>query len=172
MDQAVINGLSVSYPQKVTKWWQFSTFFLYNYEKYQGDINGTLIDLKAHVLNFRMQNDIRLPLDLRMELSAYVDGPSVWRGTTRIDGNYSIDLGLKREFLDSRLLLQASVRDIFNTGSNYRYSSDYGGMLIDGNAFFDGRRVMFNVSYKFGNRKIKARKSNSAIDEELNRISD
>lgn len=172
MDRAIINGLSASYPQKLTKWWQFSTFFLYNYEKYQGDINGTLIDVKAHVINFRMQNDIRLPLDIQVEVSAYINGPSVWGGTTRIDGYYSIDAGLKREFLDDRILLQASVRDLFNTGSLYRYSSDYGGMLIDGTAFFDGRRIMLNATYKFGNSKVKTRKSNSAIQEELRRISD
>jgi len=172
MDRAVVNGLSVSYPLKVTKWWEFSAYMIYNYESYSGDIEGTVIELDANVLDFRMQNDLRLPMDLRMEVSTYYTSPSVWRGTTIIDRYYSIDLGLKREFLNRKLMLQISARDIFNTGSLYLYSSDYGGMLIDGDAFFDGRRILVNATYKFGNQKLGTRKSKSAMDAELNRISD
>ncbi len=172
MDRAIVNGLSVSYPMSISKWWEFSSFFLYNYEAYQGDIGGTLIDLKVNVINFRMQNDFRLPGDIRMELSLYASGPSVWRGTTIIASNYNIDLGIRREFFAKKLLIQAAVRDIFNTGSRYFYSSDYGGMIINGDAFFDGRRVSLNATYKFGNQGVKARKSKSSLDAELNRISE
>lgn len=36
MDKVTNNGLSISYPQKVFKWWEFSTFFIYNYKTYGG----------------------------------------------------------------------------------------------------------------------------------------
>jgi hypothetical protein len=172
MDKAVVNGLSVSYPLKVAKWWELSAFLLYSYEEYKGDIEGTIIDLNAHILNFRMQNSFNLPGKIKMEVSGFASSPSIWRGTIRIKEFYRINLGLKRSFLNDKLLLQVSARDIFNTGSVYYFSSDYGGMVFDGNVFFDGRRISLNASYKFGNQNLKARKSKSSLDKELNRISD
>ena len=172
MDEAVINGLSVTYPLKVSKWWEFSTFLNYNYESYKGDIDGVIIDMKAQVLFFRMQNNIKLPWDIKMELSGYAVSPSIWRGSVNIEQHYRIDAGLKKSFLDDKLMVQASAGDIFNTGTTYHYSSNYGGLVMDGYAFFDGRRISFSASYKFGNQKIKERKSKSSLDKELNRISD
>ncbi|MGW8315424.1 MAG: TonB-dependent receptor domain-containing protein [Bacteroidales bacterium] len=173
MEKATNNGLSVSYPQKVFKWWQFSSFLLYNYSTYKGDIEGTLIDLKAHIVNFRLQNDIRLPLDISMELSYYITSPWIWRGSLTIEGNQRINIGLKRQFFNERILLQVTANDLFNTGSTYYYSGDYGGMVIDGDIFFDGRRFGVNLTYNFGNQEAKkASRRKSAIDDELNRISE
>ncbi len=173
MEKATNNGLSVSYPQKVFKWWQFSSFLIYNYATYSGDLEGTVIDLKANIVNFRLQNNIRLPLDVSMELSWYITSPWIWRGTTTVDGNHRIDVGLKREFFNKRLLLQVTANDLFNTGSTYYYSSDYGGMVVDGDIFFDSRRLGVNLTYNFGNQEAKrAGRRKSAIDDELNRISE
>ena len=173
MDKVTNNGLSVSYPQKVFKWWQFSTFFVYNYETYGGDVEGTIIDLKANIFDFRMQNAIKLPLAIDMELSYYISSPWIWRGTVYVKGNQTLSLGVKRAFINERLLLQANVYDIFNTGSVYYYDSDYGGMIVDGDISFDSRRISFSATYRFGNQQAKTgRKKKSAMDEELQRISD
>ena len=46
-------------------------------------------------------------------------------------------------------------------------------MIVDGDIFFDGRRFGVNATYKFGNQQAKnAKRRKSAIDAELNRISD
>ena len=172
MDKVTNNGLSVSYPQKVFKWWQFSSFLLYNYKTYNGDIEGTMIDIKANIVSFRLQNNVSLPLDISMEVSWYITSPWIWRGTVNVDGNHRLNVGVKREFFSNRLLLQVTGSDIFNTGSTYYYNSDYGGMIVDGDIFFDSRRITFNATYKFGNQKNKSRRKNSAMDAELNRISD
>lgn len=171
MDKVKNNGLSVSYPQKVTKWWNLSAFLLYNYKTYGGDMEGTVIDLKANIVSFRIQNGLKLPLDIEMEVSYYITSPWIWRGTVNVDGNHRANIGIKREFFD-RLLLQVNVYDPFNTGSVYYYNSDYGGMIVDGDIAFDSRRIGFNATYKFGNQKAKKRKKNSAMDDELRRISE
>ena len=173
MDKVTNNGLSVSYPQKVFKWWQFSSYLIYNYATYAGDIEGTVIDLKANIVNFRLQNNISLPLDISMELSYYITSPWIWRGTVNVDGNQNVSIGVKREFFNKRLLLQVNASDLFNTGSIYYYASDYGGMIVDGDIFFDGRKISMNATYKFGNQQANAaKKRKSAIDDELNRISE
>ena len=173
MDKVSNNGLSLSYPQKVFKWWQFSSYLIYNYATYAGDIEGTVIDLKANIVNFRLQNNISLPLDISMELSYYITSPWIWRGTVNVEGNQNVSIGVKREFFKERLLLQVNASDLFNTGSVYYYASDYGGMIVDGDIFFDSRRISVNATYRFGNLQAKsAKKRKSAIDDELNRISE
>jgi iron complex outermembrane receptor protein len=172
MDKVSNNGLSVSYPQKVFKWWEFSTYLIYNFKTYGGDMEGTVIDLKANIVNFRMQNSLKLPFGINMELSYYITSPWIWRGTVNVDGYQSFDTGIKREFFNKTLLLQVTVSDLFNTGSIFYYNSDYGGMMVNGDITFDGRRIGFNATYRFGNQKAKARKKNSAMDDELKRISD
>ena len=170
MDKVYNNGLSVSYPLKVTDWWEFSTFLIYNMVSYSGDIEGAVIDLDANIFNFRMQNNLRLPLDIRMELSGFYSSPWIWGGTVNVDGYYRINTGLRRGFFSDRLLLQASVNDIFDTGSNYHFESDYGGIIVDGVINFDGRRFSMGATWNFGNKEIKKRRSKSALDEELDRI--
>jgi iron complex outermembrane recepter protein len=49
MDKVTNNGLSVTYPVQAFEWWQFNTFLNYNHETYNGDLEGTVIDLKANV---------------------------------------------------------------------------------------------------------------------------
>ena len=173
MDKVTNNGLSVSYPQRVFKWWQFSSFLIYNYSTYGGDIEGTVIDLDAHIVNFRLQNNLSLPLDITMELSYFASSPWIWRGTVNVDGNHRLNLGVKRSFFNQMLLLQVSASDLFNTGSIYYYDSDYGGMVVDGDISFDGRRIAFSATLNFGNQQSKRnRRSKSAMDDELRRISD
>jgi hypothetical protein len=108
-----------------------------------------------------------------MELSWYITSPWIWRGTVNVEGNQNVSIGIKREFLNERLLLQVTGNDLFNTGSTYYYASDYGGMIVDGDIFFDGRRIGVNATWKYGNQQAKkAARRKSAIDDELNRISD
>ncbi|NND07764.1 MAG: TonB-dependent receptor [Saprospiraceae bacterium] len=172
MDKVTSNGLSISYPQKVFDWWEFSTFLLYNYTTYNGDIEGTNISLDANIINFRWQNKLQLPLDVTMELSCFASSPWIWRGTVYVDGNYRINIGFRKEFFNKRFLLQLNANDLFNSGSVYYYDSDYGGMIINGDINFDGRRVALSATYKLGNSKAKSRRGRSAMDDELKRISE
>ena len=173
MQKATTNGLSVSYPFHFTKWWDMSSFFIYNYSTYKGDLNGAMIDLKANIYYMRFQNNLQLPADITMEVTYELNSPWIWRGSVKVDGYSGIDLGLKKEFLDKKLLVQLTANDIFRTESDYPYNSDYGGMIVHGVVSFDNQRVGLNLTYKFGNQKAKVRKKGkSGIDDALNRISD
>ena len=172
MQKATNNGLSVSYPLRVIKWWDLSSFFNYNFETYKGDLNGTKIDLKASTYNFRLQNNIQLPKAVTMELTYYLNSPWIWRGSVNVEGYSGLSIGFKKEFLDKKLLVQLTDNDILNTSSDYHYKSNYGGMIVDGVIRFDNQRAGISATYKFGNQKAKTRKKGkSAIDDELNRIS-
>jgi len=173
MQKATNNGLSVSYPFHFMKWWDLSSFFNYNYETYKGDLNGTKIDLNVSKYNFRFQNNIQLPKAVTMELTYSLYSPWIWRGSVNVDGYSGLDLGVKKDFLKHKLLVQLTGNDIFRRNSDHHYKSNYGGMKVDGVITFDSQRVGISMTYKFGNEKAKTRKKGkSGIDDELKRISD
>jgi len=173
MQKAINNGLSVSYPLKVFKWWEFASSLNYNYESYDGDIEGTIINLTENIYSFRMQNTLKLPAGITAELTYNYGSPWIWRGTVNVNAFQSVNVGIKKTFLKERLLVQLTGNDVFNGASDYYYKSNYGGMKINGVISFDNHRFGINLTYKFGNQQIKAGKRNrSAIDDELRRISD
>jgi hypothetical protein len=172
LQRAINNGLSVSYPLKVTKWWNFTTFLVYNYSSFEGTIGNTVIDLQANIYNFRLQNSLNLPGKITMELTYFYTSPWIWGGTVNVEGGYAINFGIKKDFLNKKLLIQATGSDIFRTRSDYHYKSNYGGKDVDGVISFDNQRFGINATYNFGNQKAKAtKKRKSAIDDDLNRIS-
>jgi hypothetical protein len=173
MQRVINNSLSVSYPFKVFKWWEFSSFLIYNYEKYDGDMEGTVIDLEANIANLRIQNKFRLPLDILMELTYNYNSPWIWRGSVTVEAYSRLDFGVKKSFFRERLQTNLVLSDILNTGSDFYYTSDYGGQIVDGIRSFDNRRIGLSATYVFGNQKLKTGKKNkSAIDDELKRIGD
>ncbi|MGC9338087.1 MAG: outer membrane beta-barrel family protein, partial [Bacteroidales bacterium] len=172
MQKVTNNGLSISYPLKVTEWWNFSSFLIYNHERYNGDLEGTIIDLKANIVNFRMQNNLQLPFGIVVELTYMGGSPWIWRGTINVEEYHRVNVGLKKEFLNNNLLIQITGTDILRTSSDYYYNNNYGGMITDGVRTFDNQRFGFSLTYKFGNQKANSRQRSSAMDEELKRISD
>ncbi len=172
LQRAINNGLSVSYPLKVAKWWEFTAFLVYNYSTFSGTIGNTVIDLKANIYNFRLQNNLNLPGKITMELTYFYTSPWIWGGTVNVEGGYAVNFGIKKDFFNKKLLLQLTGSDIFRTRSDFHYKSNYGGKQNEGVITFDNQRFGINMTYNFGNQKAKAsKKRKSAIDDDLNRIS-
>ncbi|MDX1685463.1 MAG: outer membrane beta-barrel family protein [Saprospiraceae bacterium] len=172
MDRAINNGLSVTYSLEVADWWDVSTYLGYNYESYKGEFDETVIDFSQNVFNTRIQNFLALPWEITMDLTASWNSASVWRGTVIIDPYWRINFGLRRNFWNDRLQLRVTGSDIFNTGSDYGYYGNYGGLEFDGHYGSDQHRFGIGATLKFGNNKIRKKSRKSGLDEELRRISD
>ena len=82
----------------------------------------------------------------------------------------SLDVGLSKKFLDNKLNLKIGVSDIFRTrNSKVIIDQDDINLIVDQQN--DSRRVSINLSYRFGNQKVKAaRKRSTAAEEESGRI--
>ena len=136
-------------------------------------MDGTVIDLKANIYNARMQNMLKLPGGVGLELTYYYNSPLIWRGTIIVERFHGLNVGLRKSFLNRQLLVQLTGNDVFRTNSDYYYNSNYGGMIIDGVRTFDNQRFGLSLTWNFGNQQAKARqRSRSAIDEEMRRISE
>ena len=171
MQKATNLGISVSYPLTVNKIWDFIIFANGKRATFQGNLEGTVIDLKSTLWDYTIQNNLNLPKGILMDITFEQQSRWIWRGTVYIKGTYGLNFGIRKDFFDKKLQIRITGSDIFRTESEYPYYSNYGGYDLNGAYIMDGRRFGIGATYKFGNQKAKNKiKSKSALDDELNRI--
>lgn len=172
MDQAISYGISVSYPATLTKFWDIILYGNASHQSYEGNIENSIIDIEADLWDYNIQNILKLPQDFLIDITFTQRSEWIWRGSAFIEGTYNLSFGVRKDLLDKKLQIRITGNDILNTESEYPYYSNYGGTEINGIYTDDSRRFGLGATYKFGNQKSKSkRKTNSALDDELNRIS-
>jgi hypothetical protein len=170
MRRSTTNGLSISYPFEVVSGWDVTGFVVYNMSTFEGEFDNTNIDITTHIYNARIQNDIKLPWGISMNVGLYYNSPWIWRGSIEIDEFYGVNLGIRKNLLKDKLQVRLTGADIFNTGSDFDYLGNYGGINIKGVYLADNHRFGFGLTYKFGNNKIKNKSRKGGLNDELRRI--
>ena len=84
--------------------------------------------------------------------------------------SYSIDAGLRKTFLDKKLILALNVRDIFNSRARRNTSYGEGFWQFQDNRW-NSRMLSFSITYNFGNqqgsKKKQGRQSDSSVDDDF-----
>ena len=86
-----------------------------------------------------------------------------------MESMWSMDAGIQKRFWEGRANLKISVSDIFKT-NNWAGISRFGNVMMDANGGWDSRRLRINLSYMFGNSKVKSRRRKTGLEEEAKRI--
>ena len=171
MERATRYSFALSYPQRVWDFWEFTTFLNAGRSTFAGDLAGTVIDLAVTTWSVRVQNNLRLPGGILLDVAYERYSDWIWRGSIEVRGNHRLDLGLRKDFLDQRLQLRLTGADVLRTDSDYVYQGEYGGIVIHGVRTFDNRRWGAGLTWNFGNQAVKAAKrTRNAMQEELRRL--
>lgn len=163
-------SLSLSIPVEVTKWWtttnSFSALQLTNASPLA---TGEILDINAFSYSLNHQSTFTLPYALKGEVSGYFNGPGVRGGDIfRAKANWSLDLGLQRKFLRDKLMVRLSVSDVFFQ-AGWGGVAEFEGLVSEVDALWDSRRLNLNVSYTFGNDKVKSRNRSTGTASETGR---
>ncbi len=165
-----IVSLNVSLPMQLTPFWSAYFNLSGSYLDNQADYgDGAIVDVQAYTYNIFQQHTFKLPHNFTGEISSYYSGPGVWGGVFEYDSNWSLDIGLQRQFFKNKLNVKLSVRDIFYE-TQWSGTSSFDGLVSNGAGRWDSRRGSLSLSYKFGNDKIKSRKRKTGIEEEADRV--
>ncbi len=171
MNKSTRFSVSASYPLEVTKFWELNSFIDAGRSTFNGNLEGTEIELSQSTWNVRIQNNIKLPWDILLDLSYQRGSDWIWRGSIRVKGNQTIDFGLRKDFFQKRLQVRLTGADIFLNTNQYFYAGTYGGLDIEGVRIFDSRRFGAGATWKFGNQKVKeTKRSKGAMEEEMRRL--
>jgi iron complex outermembrane recepter protein len=168
-EQTVLS-FNASLPLQVTpKWGAYINLSASQIDNQADYGEGGVVDVQAFTYSLYMSHTIDLPWKLKGEISGYYSGPGVWGGVFLYESNWSLNMGLQRQFIKEQLNVKLSVNDIFyETGwSGY---SDFNGLYGTGHGNWDSRFVSLSVGYNFGNQNIKSRKRNTGLEEEAGRV--
>lgn len=163
-------GLSFGAPIPIKEWWStyfnISGFYLRNQSD---DLNGKPFKLDVAAFSFYGQSSFSLPKNYSIELSGYYSSPSVWEGTFKTEDFYNIDLGMQKTFLEGRGKIKVSLSDLLASGRWFG-NSELGDLRINAKGGWDSQRLSFNLSYNFGNQKVRSRNRKTGIESESGRV--
>lgn len=167
-NQKVIN-LGISYPTRFNKWW--SIYMSVNaYRSIFEATNDDFISTSQNTLSLYAQNTFKLPNGFRAEISGWYSSPSVWGGTYKTKSLGSLNLAIQKKLMNDKMTLRLAVNDVLYT-SPWRGDTRFGDLSINGDGGNDSRQFRVNLTYNFGRNEIKkARKRNTGIEDEKNRI--
>ena len=157
---------SIAWNGNVTKWWYLysSVYFGRNY--YEKEEDGILKQNNKNYAVLSVGNMLTLPYDVKFNVNFYYGTPYPSQSVT-VKELWSLSASLEKSFLNNNLTVRLSANNIFNTMLYWQQSILRGNSLV----FYDGdeRNIMLNVTYKFGQSKVRL-DSRSVSEEERERL--
>ena len=162
-------GLEVVAKNKVTKWLNLTTTVNCYYSAmdsvfYDTDLDGSLDLLypfqQSFSWNARIMANFLIPMGWSAQLTGMYRSPDVV-AQGKSNSQYTIDLGVRKSFLDRKLNLALSIRDLLNSR---RWASTTWGDNFWQYSSHEPRGTMFSLSltYNFGNMRAKKQQPQSS----------
>lgn len=130
--------------------------FYYKLDPFSYTINNQLVTGEADEnfsWNARMMASVVLPAAITMQVTGRYDARRVVAQGYR-KANYSLDLGLRKSFLNNKISLALSGRDILDS-RRFKSVTNGTGFKQDSQRWHGGREVSLTVTYNFGNARAK-----------------
>lgn len=163
LDNIFNYSANLSIPINVYKWWTTNLNGTYYYNEMKSGFSEGDILYQLHSFSINMQNIFTLPKDYKVEFSGFYNHDSYWN-IWFVEPHYQLDLGISKSINKFRFAL--NIQDIFNIREG-------NGGIFQGDVYTpttykpESRQILLNISYFFGNDKIKKNKSRKTSSEEL-----
>ncbi|MBD2701010.1 TonB-dependent receptor [Spirosoma sp. BT702] len=159
--------LTLSWPVTVVKGWQLQANVLGYYNRFQYDYEGTVLQIQNVAGRLNGNNAFTLGHGWTAELNGWVSTPSVngiwstpWMGV--------LDTGVQK-VVSSALKIKLSLQDVFHSNV-FRPSVETPTGSQVGRMSLDTRVALLNLTYAFGNQKLKGeRQRRTGSDDETRR---
>jgi outer membrane receptor protein involved in Fe transport len=150
-------GFELTYEQPFTKWWKLSSNGSFYRNIVKSDAAG--LSNSNFSYNARLNNLFTVDKKTSAQLVIIYTGPII-AITSKMEPQFSVDLALKRDILNSKLSLTARATDIFNTLKN-SYTAWGNNYTADNWRKPETRVFYLSIIYNFGkNGSSKNGKSN------------
>jgi iron complex outermembrane receptor protein len=165
-----ILSFSIGSPLPIKKWWNGYANVWYNYQMFDGAINGKALSINIPSYGAYVQQTFTLGKDYSAELSSYFNGPSVWGATWKTKPQGGVDVGLQKAIFQKNATIKVSATDIFKTNP-WTAVSDFGGTYIKGSGEWESRTFRVSFNWRFGSNQIKtSRERKTGLESEAKRI--
>lgn len=146
----------------VFKFWSMDLMGnLYNYSL-EGAILGEPLDKSSFNWRVRTGNQFKFPIGLQFQINAFYNSPSISSQGDR-EGFFSVDLAVKKEFMDRQLSLTLQARNLINTAKDENTTTTPGYYSWSLNRR-ESPMMMLNLRYAINNFKQQDRDRQSGGD--------
>ncbi|MFK7924448.1 MAG: outer membrane beta-barrel family protein [Bacteroidia bacterium] len=146
---------SIGYNGPITPWWRLNSNIAYVVGQQSFDFQQQREQIQYQAATIYLANQFQLPHDFGFRLSFYGSSPIYYQ----LDENQAfgyLDFRISRDFLEDRLQISFSGRDIFKMGVT-RQQSQYGNVDYFTRHDWDSRQWIFNIAYQFGSDDAESR---------------
>jgi outer membrane receptor protein involved in Fe transport len=169
-DSQKITSAVLTFPIKVTEWWKMQNNFTFIFRKIKSNYEGENLDYGQN--NFRVNSvqSFNITKKISAEIVGYYQSRSfsgiyVWEPMGRID------IGAQWKLKNENSRFNLNLSDVFKTNilewtASVPELNIYNTWKLD----FEPRVLRLTFTHNFGNSASKARKRNTASDEEQKRI--
>lgn len=165
LDKDHATGTELMANLEIAKWLQINASFNVFYYQLQGTIEGEEKDDTSIQWDSRLNTTIKLPADIRLQLTMNYNGPSITAQGTR-EGYFMGNMAVRKDFFDQRLAVTLSGRDLLKTAKREMTSEGTGFYSYD-KFYREAPVVMLSLSYKIHNYKQKMQRNGNGDDVEM-----
>lgn len=169
MDDFYNYSFNATVPIPIKKWWNMNWNFTLYHNELKSELEFGNVSYELTSFNIHMQQFFTLPKEFKLELSGFYNHDSYWN-VYFVEPHYKLDFGVTKRIGDWRLAL--SVKDFLNIreGNGGVFQNR---IKMPTTYKPESRKVMLNVHYRFGNKKVKGeRKRKTGSEDILKRASD
>jgi iron complex outermembrane recepter protein len=162
-------GLTVAAPVKISKWWNMINNANLYYNKYNGELGGTVLNNGKPSLDLRTNNTFTLKKGWTTELNgSYSSGGQY--GFMVTDPQWSLSAGIQKTMFKNKGTLRFNVSDICWTNLPKAVIT-YNNYIEKWHAQRESRIANISFTYRFGKNTVAAeRRRQTSSQEEQRRI--
>lgn len=162
-------GVAVNLQVPVGKWLNSTIYTNYNYSKFEGEVNGEMVNNSGSSVTVSLNNQLKFSKGWSGEIGGWYQSRGVW-GQILINPMGQLNVGVSKQVLKGKGSLKLNVRDILYT------------QMPEGDINFksteahfknsrDTRVANLTFSYRFGKQfKGSSPRKKGGADEEANRV--
>lgn len=161
-------SFNLTLPFDITKWWNSSNNIAVFYNQYK--INDPIKNFSTEQLayNFNTTNIFTLPKEIKLELSAWFNSPTVY-GIFKSKAQGAVNMGIQKSILQKKGNIKINVSDVF-ASNRFRGVAEYNNVYLKVDNRWQNRTLNIALSYRFGNTKVEAaRERQTGTADELRR---
>ncbi len=171
LDLVSTASLMLSFPVKLTKWWNMQNNLNGIYQNVSTDYDGKQLEVNQKYFRINMINNFRIVEGFSAELSGNYQSPSLF-GIYESKALGAVSIGIQKKSKNEKNTFSLNLNDVFKT-SIYNFSADIPELNIHNSTRldFEPRVLRFTFSHNFGSNKVKAkRERETGSDEEQKRV--
>jgi hypothetical protein len=161
-------GITETFQQPVTKWWNLTVVAVFNHKIIKGVVWAPM-EARISQLNVSINNQFQLKKGWSFEISGYYQTKSQIDLQEWLKPQGELNAGISKQILKNKGTLRLTIRDI-------TYFQNYSGFSTFQNSYepfdikWDSRVVRLNFSWRFGKAMKPVNRSEGGASEEINRV--